>query len=345
MLTDELALPLGLKRRLRDAGLADTAGLISMTPRALGSLPGFGPMSVRRIEEALAQMKLGLAEDIYAPYTCARHGQPAFDAKLLDLWLCDACAVKLAGVFGGRPPEYQGQSVGGSCENCAEPKSEVRFRQWFLCDGCARVAKSFGKSLVAALSLRTYWSQHFEAQLGVRLVETDAPQLRPWSAGRSTKEPKIDFKGVRVGGGQPVFGIEMKTGQKGVGRGSLNPMGEFQLDCSDCDDIAAVAERDRLLVYLLHVQVIERATPPTRRFVAVDYWWADPFTMSSSCRDVRRRPREVRNAAYFDPSMFQELGQMGAHLAGGGAAALAARVAAEGRFPPLYPGQRVAGGY
>jgi hypothetical protein len=112
-------------------------------------------------------------------------------------------------------------------------------------------------------------------------------------------------------------------------------MGQFQLDTSDCDDITAVMEREGIPVYLLHVQVIDRAHPPTVEYRALAGWWTDPFAMNQYFNHVQRRPRETRDAAYYNVKMFRPLSTLAEHIQNGGPARLAERIDAQG-IPLLY---------
>ena len=142
---------------------------------------------------------------------------------------------------------------------------------------------------------------------------------------------------ARDSGAEPAFGFELKTGKShisgvaAVGAG----MGQFQLDTSDCDDITAVMAREIIPVYLLHVQVIDRAHPPTVEYRALAGWWTDPFGMSEHFKHVQRRPRETRDAAYYNVNMFQSLSTLAEHIENDGPARLAERIEEEG-IPALY---------
>ena len=129
----------------------------------------------------------------------------------------------------------------------------------------------------------------------------------------------------------------MKTGKSYIS--GLAPVGaamsQFQLDTSDCDDIVTVMRREAIPVYLLHVQVIDRAHAPTVEYKAIDGWWTDPFRMREHFDRIQRRPRETRDAAYFKTAMFQPLDTLADHIAAGGPAQLAERIEAEG-VPALY---------
>jgi len=82
-------------------------------------------------------------------------------------------------------------------------------------------------------------------------------------------------------------------------------MNEFQLDHGDVDDILAVVAREgNLPVYLFHAQVMDRAEPPTVRFVGLGLWWTDLFSMSEQYLGSRRRPLETKMAAYYNTGMF-----------------------------------------
>jgi hypothetical protein len=155
----------------------------------------------------------------------------------------------------------------------------------------------------------------------IMLTETDPPELRPRGQ-RSDPQRKVlaDFTGFSAE--QPetaLFGFELKTGRKAV---SVNdgigaPMSRFQLDTTDCDDIATVVTRENIPVYLIHVQVLGRAYPPTERFHGVGLWWTDQWAMNSHLMGVDVRPRETRNAAYYDIRMFRDVASLTDHLSRG----------------------------
>ncbi len=337
-----LGLPNALTARLRAGGFTTAQEVAGRNAREIMALPGVGPGAVLRVEAALRErLDTGLAEDPFAPYECAREQAVAGDAKLTDLWLCDACAEQFQGhAFSGTAPEFESPTMGGVCVNCVESKPDVRLRQWFLCGNCGRVAQSFGRSVIAARELGRVWNETYAEATGVALVEVDPPVLNPRNqATIAAKIAAVDFEGRDTQTGNALFGIEMKTGQGGLGAGAVKPMAQFQLDCSDCDDIATVAERENLPVYLVHAQVVDRAEPPTRRFVPVGYWWADPYGMAESCVDVRTRTREIRPAAYYDVHMFRPLSELADALNSGAIEELRESIRGGGRFPPFYPNQ------
>lgn len=335
----ELGLPKPLAFLLKEHGLSDPAALAKLSERGIRTIPGIGPGKAAAIRAALKTLGLDLAEDLYGAYQCARDGNKADDVSLTSLWLCDTCAAGFQKeVFDGKAPEWQGAPVDGYCVNCVIEKSDVRLRQWFLCGNCGRVAQSFGRSVVAARDLMKVWKADFEPRLGIALDEVDPPKLYRRVKG-APKVSAIDFIGRHIDSTEHLFGIEMKTGQAGIGRGAVRQMSEFQLDCSDCDDIATVAEKIGLPVFLVHAQVVERATPPTRRFEGIGYWWTDPYTMSERCDRVANRAREVRPAAYYPVGMFRPLVEFAAYLESGELKTLRKRIAQEGRFPALYPAQ------
>jgi hypothetical protein len=222
-------------------------------------------------------------------------------------------------------------------------RDDVALRQWFLCGTCERVARSIGRSIVAERFVATQWEALVAPHApGLALEGTDRPTLRRRGKDDSTnKHAEIDFV-ARDGKDGPAFGFELKTGKSHIsGRAPVGArMGDFQLDTSDCDDIATVMEREAIPVYLLHVQVIDRAHPPTVEYRALAGWWTDPFRMSEHFDRVQRRPRETRDAAYFDARMFEPLATLAQHIRDGGPARLAERIEREG-IPDLYrrPGQ------
>jgi hypothetical protein len=342
MTLDSLGLRPALARRLHEAGYDDVADLERAVPRELLAINHVGPSALLAVMAALKAQGKSLAIDPYALYVCARDGRAAQSVSLTDLWLCDSCAADFqTRPFDGISPVYVSEPIDGYCINCVQRKQDVALRQWFLCEDCARVARSFGSSVVASKGLLAEWDDRHRAATGIKLVEVDPPRLnrRHGAIAVATKPSAIDWEGREEASDRVVFGIEQKTGQKGLGRGSVNAMSEFQLDTSDCDDIAAVAERRNLPVYLLHAQVVERAHPPTRLYIPVAYWWTDAYSMGESRPNVRMRPRERRPAAYYPADIFRPLSDFAAYILAGGVDAFRARVRADGRFPAMYPNQ------
>jgi hypothetical protein len=172
----------------------------------------------------------------------------------------------------------------------------------------------------------------------LRLEKTDEPTLRRRQRHASaTKRAEIDFVAKKGKRGVEVFGFELKTGKShisGVAQVGAR-MGQFQLDTSDCDDITTVMQRQEIPVYLVHAQVIDRASPPTVRYVALAAWWTDPFRMHDHFRHIQRRPRETRDAAYFDTSMFEPFETFADHIRSGEFLRLAERLTTDG-IPQLY---------
>lgn len=335
---------LGLSRRvfsiLETNGFDEVRELVAMNERELLALPRVGVGAVAEIRAALEAAGLELAADEYAPYVCARHGAAAWDANLSNLFLCDDCAVAWeTEAFAERPPEYVGASIDGYCLNCNVQRGDVRLRQWFLCGTCERVARSIGRSVVAERFVAQRWSEIVAPHTAdLFLRSTDVPRLRRRERDASeTKRAEIDFVVRHERTGVDVFGFELKTGKSyiaGVAQVGAR-MGQFQLDTSDCDDITTVIERETIPVYLLHVQVIDRAAPPTVQYVALGAWWTDVYRMSSHFRHVQTRPRETRDAAYFDTTMFEGFVTFADHVDSGGYERLAERLREEG-IPALY---------
>ncbi len=335
---------LGLGKRplkiLRGAGIEDLDALLERNERELLGLSGFGPGCLNEVKAALESAGLGeLAEDPYAAYVCSRHGERSWDTNLANLFLCDDCtATWTLNAFAGETPAYVGPAAGGFCLNCNVNRSDVALRQWFLCGTCERVARSIGRSVVAERFVAEQWKALVLPGAPTLILEsTDVPTLRRRGKDDSaTKRAEIDFV-AREGSDDPAFGFELKTGKSHISgvAGVGASMGEFQLDTSDCDDITKVMEREKIPVYLLHVQVIDRAHPPTVEYKALAGWWTDPFGMSANFDRVQRRPRETRDAAYFKIGMFQPLSTLAHHIENGGPARLAERIKQEG-IPALY---------
>lgn len=336
---DDLGLSSRALRVLHAAGIKDVETLIQHNERELLALAGLGWGTMTEVYAALEAAGFELAEDPFAAYVCARHGGRSWDTNLANLFLCDDCAAEwIAGAFDGQPAAYVAPAAGGYCLNCNVNRTDVALRQWFLCGTCERVAGSIGRSVVAERFVADQWHELVVPHAPTLLLEgTDAPILRRRGKDDSkTKHAEIDFV-ARDDQEEPEFGFELKTGKNHIsGVAAVGAaMGQFQLDTSDCDDITAVMAREGIPVYLLHVQVIDRAHPPTVEYRAVAGWWTDPFRMNENFNHVRRRPRETRDAAYFSVDMFQPLSTLAEHIGNDGPARLAERIENEG-IPQLY---------
>lgn len=319
-------------------GIETTNDLIALNQRELHALGGMGAKSVAAVLDALAARGLEMAHDPWAPYLCARHGKPGWDVGLADLFLCDACAQDFErDAFDGQLPEWVSSPTGGYCLNCNVEKPDVRIRQWFLCGTCERVVRSIGRSIVAARHVLHVWTDVVGGDaFGFALREVDVPVLKRRSKENiAAKVSQVDFVAYDAAD-DPVFGIEMKTGKSYVRGASVgSKMGTFQLDESDCDDILAVVRRDRIPVYLAHVQVIDRSFAPTVRYEPLGLWWTDLFAMRDNFVEARTRPRETRIAAYYRTEMFRDVDALTEHLRADGPRQLKDRIESEG-VPELY---------
>lgn len=331
---------LGLSPRvlgvLERGGINDDGALLELNERELLAISGFGPSCLVAVTEALEAAGLSLAEDEFAPYVCVRHGRPAWDTSLADLFLCDECAGKWQEVaFAGTEAEYVGAALEGYCVSCNELK-EVRLRQWLLCGNCERVARSIGRGVAAERFLGQQWEVLGIAER-LELRQTDEPTLRGRRDDAPAKVAAIDFVVRDAVDERDVFGFELKTGKKHLGgRGEPGgQMSEFQLDTTDCDDITTVIRREGYPVYLVHVQVIDRAHAPTALYVPLGAWWTDPFRMAEGFKRIQQRSRETRDAAYFEPAIFERIGTFAEHIRTDEAERLAERLRDEG-VPRLY---------
>ncbi|MEU2061530.1 helix-hairpin-helix domain-containing protein [Streptomyces sp. NPDC013455] len=309
MLWGEERVELGpaLRKRLARAGVPGIDALLGLNERELGALGGIGPTTVREILDRLAGAGLSLAPDPYAAYECARHSEPARDAELRSYFLCGECREAYSSrAFDGRPPAWvSGERVEGYCGHC-NALTEVRLTQWFLCGTCDRVMRSVGRSLASARFVAESWAAAFGEEPALTLTETDPVELRP-RAKRSDagRVASADFVASRPTG-EPVLGLELKSGRSALPHGGIGaPMGMFQLDTTDCDDIAASAASLDAPVLLVHAQVIGRAHAPTERYEAVGLWFARPWDLAEHLSAIRQRPRETRPAAYFRPLAFR----------------------------------------
>lgn len=309
---DKLALSPALVRRLRNAGLKSSNELTALCERELLQIPGIGRKTVDAVEAALGDAGICLAGDPFGRYSCARHGQPAGDAGLTSFFLCQDCADEWVNdALAGAAPEWEGEKVTGYCIAC-NVRKDVRLRQWFLCAVCERVARSIGRSIEAERHVADEWANG--AGGGWKLRPVDLPRLRRPNSTARTKVAALDFLVSRKG--KEVVGIELKTGRGEIGGTGIGTrMGRFQLDVSDCDDIRNAARAAEVVPYVFHVQVIDRAEPPTVRHVATGLWWAEYPSLRTAFLEIRRRPRENRPAAYFDVGAFRPITDLAGHLA------------------------------
>lgn len=295
-----------LARKLRNVGIGTTDHLTSHNARELGLRRGIGPATITAVVEQLARAGLELAKDPYAAYVCARHSEPARDAELRAFFLCDACRHSYTTLaFSSREPEWvSSESVDGFCGHCNDHR-EVRLTQWFLCGTCDRVTRSIGRGLASATYVETQWELSVERSTNLRLQETDPVLLQP--RGRRSdpnRHPTPDFVATWESD-QAALGLELKSGRSPLPGGGIgNPMSQFQLDTTDCDDIEAAVQTISAPVFLIHAQIIGRAYAPTERYVGVGLWYARPWDLLPNLEAVRRRPRETRDAAYFKTAAF-----------------------------------------
>jgi hypothetical protein len=333
-----LNLPSRIEGLLEAHGIRTVEELVNLPSREVSSLPGIGPKALAVIEKALVEGGLSWAEDAWGPYTCARHAEPSWDTTLQSLFLCPECRDLFRDQpFRGTPPEYVGPAVPGYCLHCNRRFDDIRLSQWYLCTVCDRVVRSIGRSVAADDSVLAWWRENVASELPhLELRLTDPPELQSRERDREPRIGQPDFTCTDTAAAEVLFGIELKTGRSYVGRGSIgSKMQQFQLDHSDCDEIVEVVRRDEIPVYLAHAQVIDRADPPTLRYVAIGLWWTDLFAMSEHYRESRRRPRETRRAAYYSTDMFRGMEDFIEHLRAGGPHQMKERLVREGT-PNLY---------
>lgn len=262
---------------------------------------------------------------------CSRCGAKKGTVERAHFFLCAACEVAFkTGAFGNEEPFYRRTADEGSCDLCSMD-GPLSHCVWLLCDVCGRVAQSLGKGRVAA----SFVLGHVARALGgvtLRVAEVDSVIVRrPAKSGQ--KRPlatELDLHLLDAGGVR-VLWIEVKTGMN-----SVTQMKEFQLDCSDCNDIMNVVKISGVPALIAHAQVIKVPNAPTMRLVGQDAWWVDMYTFRDAFRHcVERRGDGRKKAAVFDPSCFKEMAELADFFSRGGIEQLTARMAQEG-VPVLY---------
>lgn len=336
-LLEQLGLSAATIRKLRSHDIETVAGLTGLNRRELAALTGIGPATVEEIITALETRGFALTADPFAAYRCARHGEPRGDATLTAFWLCDECAERfITDALHGTRPEFVGEQVDGVCSHCSRDM-RIRLQQWLLCPVCERVLRSIGRGLVAARHLLERWTSDIQPAVpGLQLIEIDQPRLRVrGSTSNAEKDVVADF--VIRRDAEEHAGIELKTGKSRIGKGrGIGPsMSRFQLDISDCDDIERAARDAGYPIYVVHSQVIDRVSPPSIRYVPIDAWWASPFELARAFQGRSQRPRESKEAAYFDVRAFHPLSEFAHHITAGDLRDSVARFRAAG-MPRLY---------
>jgi hypothetical protein len=228
------------------------------------------------------------------------------------LFFCDECAdLFKEKVFERKDPEFVYTEVRGYCAYCGGDRP-VRERFWYLCNICERVVRSYPSEKAASKFVLGWWEdvqRRISTLRDVRLDLTDPVKLMSFQSHKTWKETKQfnpDFTAFPGSAGDPLFGVEMKTG-----RSAIPEMSMFQLDVSDCDDIMGWVKPLQLPAFLFHIQVTEEFRPPTSRRVARDGWYIDLFEMAQNFKGTRQRPRENRPAAYYNRKGFHPLGDFG----------------------------------
>lgn len=324
---------------LARGGVRSLDQLLAMNIRELLDLPGVGRGTAARITTSLAEVGLELAADPWGAYVCARHTVARGDTGLAQFWLCDDCEREFVrNALADELPCFVGGRCGGLCSHCQAP-SVIAIRQWLLCPVCERVLRSIGKGVVSARYVLDRWSAVVQPHLPeLDLVETDPPAARPRGTGvNADKEVVADFTAFRRSSGEPIFGVELKSGPGKVGRvgGIGAQMRTFQLDQSDCDDIIRVSTETGLPVFLYHCQVGTRAAPPTSKYTGLGLWWTDVLQMAQHFASSKVRPRETKVAAYYNTAMFQPIPTFAEFIRGVGFKNLRKELHRDG-LPSLY---------
>ena len=241
-------------------------------------------------------------------YVCVRHLQASKTTKLAAFFLCQKCVKDLTEqAFNGNGPVFEGYSLNGYCNLCAEYQ-KVGLRQWFLCDNCERMIRSYPLGRAAQNYVLKWWREHIPQ---LKLINTDPIVLSPYiHPRRKMKRPSNpDFIAIDANQQKQLM-IEVKTG-----RSSISEMSSFQLDFSDCDDILEFVRRELLPTYMFHVQIAEEFSPPTGYFTARNMWWIDIFKMEKCFeRAVKRRINRGKQAAYYNRKCFQDMTSFANHV-------------------------------
>lgn len=261
---------------------------------------------------------------------CLRHGG---DVDRGHLFLCSDCAqLYRRDAFRDAAPLFSTATGAGRCEYC-DNERPISYFQWLLCGYCVRVVQSYRMGRISA----NFALEQLRAAAGVAgglvFEETDPVVIQ--ATGRRGRRRELattlDLRARKLADNSPAFWVEIKTGP-----GSIDEISEFQLDCSDCDDIMNAVRTSGIPALLVHCQIAKFPQPPTMRLLGQAVWWTDLRAFANAFNAVRaRRGNERKFAAYFDTKCFRPVATFGTFLAEGGHTAIAEALARDG-CPTLY---------
>jgi hypothetical protein len=276
----------------------------------------------------------GTNEDRMAKLQCVRCLRHGGDVDRAHFFLCPDCAdIYGTNAFRGSAPLYEGAAAPGRCESCDQPR-DISYRQWLLCGYCTRVVQSYRMGRVSSAFALDQLRTLVQPRVPHLIFEEADPVLIQATAARGRRRQlatKLDLEALHAADRTRTFWIELKTGP-----GAIDKMAEFQLDCSDCDDIMNVVRTSGLPAFLVHCQIVKVPEPPTMRLAGDALWWTDLASFEAAFEDVHaRRGNERKQAAYFDPSCFKPIESFGEFLVTGGLDRVVEALAAGG-CPQLY---------
>lgn len=265
-------------------------------------------------------------------FRCVRCQTERIDTTLSSFFLCDPCAMSLIDrAFNRNQPAFRDFRTRSFCALCNEER-ELALWQWFLCPNCERLVSSYRRGRVAQEFVFREWDRLVAQQVPRIVIEaTDPVELMAYQRprGRRGLAKTLDFRALE--GGQPVFWVEAKTGQR-----SIEEFATFQLDGSDCDDILNVVRLTNLPAYVFHVQLASEHHPPADRVSPQAIWWSDFYVMTEGFQKMERRRRNGgKMAAHFSPRCFAPLESLGPALRKGHHRRLLERLHKEGP-PEMY---------
>lgn len=245
---------------------------------------------------------------------CVRCTRRSGDVERAHMFLCDACAdIHQANAFREAKALYVGVGDHGRCEYC-DALCTIRYRQWLLCGYCARVVQSYRMGRLSAAYAIEKLRRVVQPQVPtLEFAEADPIEIQATARrGRPrVLATRLDLEVVHADSRVRAAWIELKTGP-----GAINEISEFQLDCSDCDDIENVVRTSGVPAILMHCQIAKSPEPPTMRLTGLDLWWTDLHSFAKAHTGVKpRRGNERKLAAYFATNCFRPIDGLGPHIA------------------------------
>lgn len=180
-----------------------------------------------------------------------------------------------------------------------------------MCPFCWPVVLAYQKSVAASIVIQEWWAKDIKPKFpNLQLMETEPVYLLPYARAKKTKKEAatmltvLDFRvsDISKKPATPLFHIEQKAGP-----GSIEEISNFQLDVNDFNDIVGATNNTKLPSYVVHVQLHQQYSFPTRATVIGGLWWTDVFNLQDHQIRIIKRRGEEKKAICYNPAAFQPI--------------------------------------